>query len=80
MLFFCPSEEPQDLGIHSSSYRKCVSRAGGTPFLNSFIILNKLIADALPSNLTESEVRELLVETRKVNLDIRATAMGPKGS
>lgn len=51
-----------DLGIHSSSYRKCVSKTDGTPYLNSFIISNNLIADALPSNLTESEVRELLVE------------------
>lgn len=49
-----------DLGIHSSSYRKCIST--GVPYLGLFVISNTLIPEAIPANLTESEVYELLVK------------------
>lgn len=52
-----------DLGIHSSSYRKCIS--SGSPYLDFFVISNTLITDAVPANLTESDVRELLALGRK---------------
>lgn len=56
-----------DLGIHSSSYRKCIAK--GTPFVDSFIISNTLIKDAVSSNLTELEVKELIEKCRKESLN-----------
>lgn len=63
-----------DLGIHSSSYRKCIS--SGVPFLGLFVISNNLIEDAVPTNLTESEVGELIAKRRKENLDKQTVDLG----
>ncbi len=63
-----------DLGIHNSSYRKCIST--GVPYLGLFVISNTLIPEAIPANLTESEVCELLVKRRKENLDKQAIDLG----
>ena len=63
-----------DLGVHSSSYRKCIS--SGVPYLNLFVISNTLIPDAIPANLTESEVCELLAKRRKENLDQKSIDLG----
>lgn len=63
-----------DLGIHSSSYRKCIS--SGVPYLDLFVISNTLIEDAVPANLTESEVCELLAKRRKENLDKQTVDLG----
>jgi GIY-YIG catalytic domain len=63
-----------DLGIHSSSYRKCIS--SGVPYLGLFVISNTLIEDAVSSNLTESEVCELLAKRRKENLDKQTVDLG----
>jgi hypothetical protein len=59
-----------DLGIHSSSYRKCISN--GVPYLDLFVISNISIPDALPANLTESELCDLLIKSRKGKLDHHA--------
>jgi len=56
-----------DLGIHHSSYRKCITK--GSLFLDFFIISNTLIEDAVPANLTLSELHDLLVQLRKQRLD-----------
>ena len=37
-----------DLGIHNSSYRKCIS--SGLPYLDLFVISNTLIEDVVPAN------------------------------
>lgn len=63
-----------DLGIHSSSYRKCIS--SGVPFLGLFVISKTLIADAVPTSLTESELRKLLAKGKKEDLDKRAVDLG----
>lgn len=63
-----------DLGIHSSSYRKCIS--SGLPYLGLFVISNTLIEDAVPANLTESEVQELLAKRRKENLGKHTVDLG----
>lgn len=63
-----------DLGIHSSSYRKCTS--SGIPYLGLFIISNTSKLDAVPTNLTESEVCELLAKSRKEKLDQHAINLG----
>lgn len=63
-----------DLSIHSSSYRKCIST--GVPYLNLFVISNTLIEDAVPANLTESEVFELLAKSKKESLNKRSLDLG----
>lgn len=63
-----------DLGIHSSSYRKCIS--SGVPFLDFFVISNTLITEAVPANLSVSDVRDLLSQCRKDSLNKRAIALG----
>lgn len=63
-----------DLGIHSSSYIKCVSK--GVSYLNSFVISNTLITDAAPTNLTESEVSKLLAKCRRDVLDKQTVDLG----
>lgn len=60
-----------DLGIHSSSYIKCVSK--GVSYLNSFVISNTLITDAAPTNLTESK---LLAKCRRDVLDKQTVDLG----
>jgi len=56
-----------DLGIHHSSYKKHI--ANSNPFLGYFIISNTLIAEAIPTGLTELEVRKLIDERRKISLN-----------
>ena len=56
-----------DLGIHNSSYKKSIEK--GSPFLDFFIISNTLVEEAVPANLTESEVRELIIKHRKESLN-----------
>jgi len=63
-----------DLGIHHSSYKKCIS--SGAPFLDFFVISNTLITEAVPANLSESDVRELLAKRRKENLNKQAIYLG----
>lgn len=57
----------EDLGIHHSSYKKCIST--GKPYLSSFIISNTLITKATPTKLTELEVRELINKSREESLN-----------
>lgn len=56
-----------DLGIHHSSYKKYVNKY--ELFLGHFIISNKLVSDAVPTDLTELEVREFILKQRKSSLD-----------
>ena len=55
-----------DLGIHPSSYKKCISN--DSPFLNFFIISKILKTKAVLANLPYYEVRELIAKHRKENL------------
>lgn len=56
-----------DLGIHSSSYKKCITN--DSPFLNFFRISKILKINAVSANLSYSEVRELIIKHRKESLD-----------
>lgn len=56
-----------DLGIHPSSYKKCI--ANNSPFLNFFRISNILKTKAKSVNLSYFEVRELIIKHRKESLD-----------
>jgi GIY-YIG catalytic domain/NUMOD1 domain len=56
-----------DLGIHHSSYKKHV--ANNEPYLDYFIISNSLITDAVPTNLTEIQIREFINKQRKDSLN-----------
>jgi hypothetical protein len=56
-----------DLGIHNSSYKKCIAK--DSSFLNFFRISKFLKTEAVPANLSYSEVRELIIKYRKESLD-----------
>lgn len=62
------------MGIHNASVKKCIDT--GEAHLGLFIISNTLVDGAEPSDLTESEVRELLEKRRKENLDKRSQGYG----
>ena len=55
-----------DLGIHHSSYKKCI--ANDSLYLNFFRISKTLITEAIPINLSYFKVRELIIKCRKENL------------
>jgi len=57
-----------DLGIHHTSYKKHINN-NDNPYLGYFIISNTLITEAVPAGLTELQVRELIVERRKISLN-----------
>jgi hypothetical protein len=56
-----------DLGIHHSSYKKCI--VNDKPFLNFFRISKNLKTEAVPANLSYYKVRELIIKYRKESLD-----------
>lgn len=56
-----------DLGIHHSSYKKHI--ANKELFLGYFIISNSLISEAVPTDLTEIQVRELIKKLRTDSLN-----------
>lgn len=56
-----------DLGIHHSSYKKQVGN--NEPFLGYFIISNSLIPEAVPTDLTDIQVREFIKKQRKDSLN-----------
>jgi group I intron endonuclease len=56
-----------DLGLHQSSYKKHV--ASNEPYLGYFIISNSLIPEAVPTNLTEIQIREFINKQRKDSLN-----------
>lgn len=65
-----------DLGIHHSSYKKCISK--NIPFLDFFTISNTFIEEAVSSDLTESDLRKLINEQRKKKLDKAFETYGKK--
>ena len=56
-----------DLGIHHTSYKKHVNK--NELFLDHFIISNNLISEAVPTDLTESQVRALINKQRINSLE-----------
>lgn len=56
-----------DLGIHHSSYKKNVNK--NELYLGHFIISNNLISEAVPTDLTEFQVREFIKKQRNNSLD-----------
>jgi len=56
----------ENLGIHHSSYKKCISK--DSPYLDFFRISKTLITKAVPVNLSYFEVRELIIKHRKESL------------
>ena len=56
-----------DLGIHHTSYKKHVNK--NELYLGHFLITNNLILDAVPTDLTELQVRELIKKQRINSLD-----------
>lgn len=57
----------EDLGIHYSSYKKCI--VNDSPYLDFFRISKNLITKAVPMNLSHSKVRELITKHRKESLN-----------
>jgi len=57
----------RDLGIHYSSYKKCI--ANDSPYLNFFKISKSLITEAIPINLSYFKLRELIIKCRKESLN-----------
>jgi hypothetical protein len=53
-----------DLGIHNSSYKKYVNNKIEY-YLDKFFISNTLILEAMPTYLTEREVRNFISKQRK---------------
>jgi len=51
-----------DLGIHHSSYKKHVNK--NELYLGHFIISNNFVPEALPTDLTESQLREFIKKQR----------------
>lgn len=56
-----------DLGIHHTSYKKHVNK--NDLYLGHFIISNNLISEAVPTDLTELQVREFIKKQRINSLD-----------
>lgn len=56
-----------DLGIHHTSYKKHVNK--NELYLDHFLITNNLISDAVPTDLTELQVREFIKKQRINSLD-----------
>lgn len=56
-----------DLGIHHSSYKKHI--ANNSAYLDYFTISNHLVEKAIPADLTELQLRELIDERRKMSLN-----------
>lgn len=55
-----------DLGIHNSSYKKCVEK--GILYLDFFVISNTFIAEAIPADLNLTELHDLLKQRREMTL------------
>lgn len=62
-----------DLGIHHTSYKKYLDK---TPYLGYFTISNRLISEAVPTDLTETQLRELINKQRKISLNKLHTSYG----
>jgi hypothetical protein len=56
-----------DLDIYHSSYKKCIAK--DSPNLNFFKISKILKTEAISTNSSYFEVRELIIKYRKENLD-----------
>jgi len=63
-----------DLGIHHTSYKKHI--VNKELFLGYFIISNSLISEAVPTDLTETLVRELIKKQRTYSLNKLHTSYG----
>jgi hypothetical protein len=63
-----------DLGIHHTSYKKHI--VNKELFLGYFIISNTLISEAVPTDLTETQVRELIKKQRTYSLNKLHTSYG----
>lgn len=62
-----------DLGIHNSTYKKGIK---GVPYLDFFTISNAFVVDAIPANLTLSELRDLLAQRREESFVKRVESYG----
>jgi hypothetical protein len=62
-----------DLGIHHTSYKKHINKE---LFLGYFTISNNLISEAVPTDLTETQLRELIKKQRTDSLNKLHTSYG----